>query len=89
MSCLRCTMTPGTVREGRDNPIVTIEAGNVEIRGGGFFARYLVDRATHTCWLIAYRSQSPMECCDARWVPAVAAFVTRENDATCARRFAR
>lgn len=83
-----CTprMTPGTVRTGdADNPFVSIEAGNIETGRGTLFARYVVDRATQTCWLMAYSTSVRLHCCEARRVPAVARFVTWEDEASCAR----
>lgn len=82
-----CTthMTPGTVRTGEpDNPFVSIEAGNIETHYGRLFARYIVDRATQTCWLMAYEAVAPLDCCAARRVPAVAEYVTWEDAASCA-----
>lgn len=74
----------GRVLEGSaEDPFVTVEAGNVQLRSGRFFARYAVDRATHTCWLIVGTSLAPMECCAARRASALREVITWESDASC------
>lgn len=65
------------------DPFVTVEAGNVQFRGGRFFARYAVDRATQTCWLIVGTSLAQMDCCDMRRVDALRDVTSWANEATC------
>lgn len=79
-----CAPRPGTVRTGdAENPLVAIEAGTLGDPSGDFRARYLVDRATQTCWLMSSGALAPLDCCAARRVPAVAQFVTWEDAASC------
>lgn len=80
-----CTthMTPGTVRAQDDDPIVTVEAGNIRVGSGQLFVRYVIDRATQTCWLMGYDSLAPLPCCAARRATGVAEFITWESDASC------
>lgn len=68
-----------------DDPLVTVEAGNVQVHGGVLFARYVVDRATQTCWLIVGGGLAPLACCDARRVAALREVIAWEDDASCAR----
>ena len=67
-----------------NDPFVTVEAGNVQFRGGRFFARYAVDRATQTCWLIVGTALSEMDCCATRRVAQLRAVIHWQSDATCA-----
>ena len=83
-ACARLA-TPGTVVSAADNPIVTVDAGAISGLYGSWPAMYVVDRATRTCWFLAGTAAAPLNCCVARRVPAVAAFITWQDDASCAR----
>jgi len=84
--CVTTHMEPGLTRPGQgDDPFVSIEAGNVEVDGSRYFARYVVDRATQTCWMMVAGRIAPMNCCDARRAEAVREVVSWEDDASCTR----
>jgi hypothetical protein len=63
VASLACVPTRGTVRAGREDPLVMIEAGLARFQGGGWFVRYLVDKSTRTCWLVMGSSVAPLDCC--------------------------
>lgn len=87
--CIRTSAVHGRVAAGQDSdPFVTVEAGNVEYPLGRLFARYSVDRASRTCWLMVGESLASMDCCDARRVGALQPVITWESDASCARQSA-
>ena len=84
--CFRTSVQHGRELRGYDDdPFVTVEAGNVQFRMGRYYARYTVDRATHTCWLVVGGSLAPMDCCASRRVPALREVITWESDASCSR----
>lgn len=82
--CIATSAEHGRVLTGSsDDPFVTVEAGNVQIRSGRFYARYAVDRSTQTCWLIVGSSLAAMDCCASRRVAALHDVITWESDASC------
>jgi hypothetical protein len=76
--------TPGRRVSAPEYPIVTVEAGDVPVAGGRYFARYLVDRTTQSCWFVIADSVAPLACCNARRVSALRDVITWENDESCA-----
>lgn len=55
---------PGMVGASTGNPIVTIGAGVSEIGGGnGWRVWYVIDTATHTCWMKLGDSAGALSCC--------------------------
>lgn len=82
--CGPATHAPGVVRVDRDNPLVSIGAGSIDMgRGNGWGVRYVVDRATETCWIMLYESLAELDCCKLRRVERARAHLTWLNDATC------
>ena len=79
-------MTPGTLHTMGDDPFVSVEAGNVPVNGGRMFARYVVDRATHSCWLLLGGQPTTLDCCGARRVEALTSVITWETDESCSAR---
>jgi hypothetical protein len=77
-------MQPGRVRtSSTDDPIVMVEAGNVPVAAGRYFARYLVDRTTETCWLMVAESVARLDCCEARRAEPLRELITWETAEGC------
>lgn len=75
-ACFQKSMTPGEVRIAEDDPIVMIEAGNMEFKYGTLFVRYVVDRATRTCWIRIGGSNDRLRCCELARVEAARQYIT-------------
>ncbi len=82
-ACLQRSMTPGEVRIAENDPIVMIEAGNMEFDGGKLFVRYLIDRSTRTCWVKVGGSHERLRCCELARVPAARQYITWATPESC------
>ncbi len=71
-----CIPPRGTVRAGKSDPLVIIEAGLARFEGGGWYVRYLIDRSTQSCWLIMGNSVAPMSCCALNRVSTARKYIT-------------
>jgi hypothetical protein len=63
VASLACVPPRGTVRAGREDPLVIIAAGLTHFHGMDLPVSYLVDKSTRTCWLVISSSVAPLDCC--------------------------
>lgn len=84
-ACAPSSMSHGKVRTWDENdPIVSIEAGNLDHGGGTrLFVRYVIDRASQTCWMMTYSSVNRMRCCELARVAAAREFITWPVEQAC------
>ena len=79
------TTQPGLVNTAGVGSFATVGAGNFEPNGHhDGDTRYLVDRATRTCWLQVGTALAALDCCALRRVPAAAPLLPWVTGATCA-----
>jgi hypothetical protein len=79
-------MRPGNIGWKSDDPIVVIEAGNLESSGQRFAVRYVIDQATQTCWFTVASDVAPMSCCKLARLKSAAEFVKWDTSAECSAR---
>lgn len=70
----------GEVQSSKDNPFVTIAAGEIDYGPGSGNVRlwYLIDRQTQTCWLTP-GGPTPIDCCAVHRVSQARQYITWGN----------
>ena len=74
---------PGVVQTSEGNPLASVGAGQVEIGGNAFFARYVIDSRAHLCWFNVGDSVAPVDCCALQRVEEARPFLKWLDASAC------